>query len=71
VRSAWLFDRPTVLDGVEGLSRWVRLFAGFLLEGLDEAAFLAALEDSVRPALWRNGSWWADYRRLRLVAVKP
>jgi trans-aconitate methyltransferase len=71
VRSAWLFDRPTVLDGTAGLATWVRMFATFLLDGVDEAAFFPELEDRVRGALWRNGSWWADYRRLRLVAVKP
>ncbi|SHN34166.1 class I SAM-dependent methyltransferase [Cryptosporangium aurantiacum] len=71
VRSAWLFDRPTVLDGTAGLQNWVRMFATFLLDGLDEAAFFAALEERVRETLWRNGAWWADYRRLRLVAVKP
>lgn len=71
VRSAWLFDRPTVLDGTAGLENWVRMFATFLLDGVDEAVFFQALEDRVRGALWRNGAWWADYRRLRLVAVKP
>ncbi|GAA3385877.1 class I SAM-dependent methyltransferase [Cryptosporangium minutisporangium] len=71
VRSAWLFDRPTVLDGSAGLANWLRMFASFLLDGVDEATFLPALEDRVRDTLWRNGAWWADYRRLRLVAVKP
>ena len=71
VRSAWLFDRPTVLDGTAGLENWVRMFASFLVEGVDEGKFFAALEERVRGALWRNGAWWADYRRLRLVAVKP
>ncbi|MFI5956432.1 class I SAM-dependent methyltransferase [Cryptosporangium sp. NPDC051539] len=70
VRSAWLFDRPTVLDGTEGLANWVRMFGAFLLEGADDEKFVVELEDRVRDALWRNGSWWADYRRIRLVAVK-
>lgn len=70
-RTAWLFDRPTVLDGTEGLANWVRMFATFLFEGLDEGDFFPALEDRVRGDLWRNGTWWADYRRLRIVAVKP
>jgi trans-aconitate methyltransferase len=70
-RTAWLFDRPTVLDGTEGLANWVRMFATFLVEGLDDGDFFHAMEDRVRGDLWRNGSWWADYRRLRLVAVKP
>ena len=71
VRSAWLFDRPTVLDGTAGLENWVRMFAAFLLDGVDDGVFFRTLEDRVRGTLWRNGAWWADYRRLRLVAVKP
>ncbi|TQS46593.1 class I SAM-dependent methyltransferase [Cryptosporangium phraense] len=70
VRSAWLFDRPTVLDGTEGLANWLRMHAEFLLEGVDAEKFVGELEDRVRDRLWRNGAWWADYRRIRVVAVK-
>jgi hypothetical protein len=24
----------------------------------------------LRPALWREGKWYADYRRLRILAIK-
>jgi trans-aconitate methyltransferase len=71
VRSAWLFDRPTVLDGDHGLVDWCRMFGGFLLDGVDSSdEFLQALGERLRPALYRNGSWWADYRRLRVVALR-
>lgn len=72
VRAAWLFDRPTPLTGADGLGSWVRMFATSLLAGVTGTdAFLTALEQRLRPALYQDGSWWADYRRLRVVAVVP
>lgn len=72
---AALFDRPTRLEGGEvGLARWVRMFGGAFLERVPKArrdAFLVGVEDRLRASLFRDGSWWADYRRLRVVALKP
>ena len=69
-----LFDRPTPLEGGEGgLAAWLRMFAGPWLAGLSAAAAAAAIarvEEAVRPSLWRDGVWVADYRRLRVTAVR-
>jgi trans-aconitate 2-methyltransferase len=32
--------------------------------------FLLRVEELLHPNLFRDGQWWADYRRLRLVAYK-
>ena len=32
--------------------------------------YLRRVEDAVRSALFRDGGWVADYRRLRVVAVR-
>jgi trans-aconitate methyltransferase len=73
VRSARLFDRPTELeDGEDGLGNWIRMFGEEFFEGVPEeerAAIVGAIEDELRPALFREGTWVADYRRLRFVAV--
>ncbi len=74
VRFATLFDRPTPLDeGEQGLRNWLRMFAGAYFAALDEprreAAF-AAVEDRLRDELWQQDRWVADYRRIRVVAVK-
>jgi trans-aconitate methyltransferase len=74
VRAAWLFDRPTRLAGRDGIATWVAMFGSCLLDGIpdepaDRAAFHAQLAEWLRPALWRDGGWEADYRRLRIVAV--
>ncbi|MBZ5642362.1 MAG: methyltransferase domain-containing protein [Acidobacteriia bacterium] len=72
VRFITLFDRPTGLaDGAAGLRNWIAMFGSAYLEGLDAAQrenFLRRVEDFLRPDLFREEQWWADYRRLRLVA---
>lgn len=73
VRQANLFDRPTKLQGEDGLRTWLNMFgsgiAGTLTESQRNQAFDAAVE-RLRPTHYRDGAWWADYRRIRLVAVK-
>jgi trans-aconitate methyltransferase len=76
VRFALLFDRPTRLeDGERGLSAWVAMFvarAGFAdLDEVRREALVARAAEILRPALFRDGAWEADYRRLRIVAVRP
>jgi trans-aconitate 2-methyltransferase len=71
---AALFDRPTPLDGPDGLRRWVEMFGGTFLARIPPGRrdeFLARVEDAARPHLYRDGGWVADYRRLRVVAVRP
>lgn len=70
VRQAVLFDRPTELDG--GVESWLRMFGDEYFAALPEAEttdVIEAVADAVRPALYDDGTWVADYRRLRFVAV--
>jgi trans-aconitate methyltransferase len=72
VRFASLFDRPTPLEGPDGLKSWVRMFVRGVLDAVGagrEGEFLQAVEDAARPTLFRDGTWEADYRRLRVLAV--
>jgi trans-aconitate methyltransferase len=72
VRSAVLFDRPTPLDGADGLRDWVKMFRRPTLESLPSERreeFLQKVEEAAWPQLFREGGWVADYRRLRVVAV--
>lgn len=75
VRSAELFDRPTPLDGGEcGLRTWLDMFAADALETLSAESreeVIRDVVDNLRPVLFRDGTWVADYRRLRVVAVRP
>jgi trans-aconitate methyltransferase len=74
VTFATLFDRPTPLDGERGLRNWVVMFAREVLRQLPperQEAYLQRLEEELRPALYHDGRWHADYRRLRIVAQVP
>ena len=73
VMFAQLYDRPTPLKGKDGLINWVRMFGDGILSGLsavERAALLDQVQDRVRSQLYRDGQWLADYRRLRIVAIK-
>jgi hypothetical protein len=67
-----LFDRPTELDGgQEGLEAWLGMFGDELLSAVPEAerpSLVAAVEERLRDERLRDGTWVADYRRLRFVA---
>lgn len=75
VTLARLFDRPTVLDGGEaGLENWLAMFGDPLFAPLDESEHEAVVEAAIercREALFdaEQGTWTADYRRLRFVAT--
>ncbi|MGC2661662.1 MAG: methyltransferase domain-containing protein [Bryobacteraceae bacterium] len=73
VRTAQLFDRPTDLEGPDGMANWIRQFKWYYFEGLpleQRKQALAETVEELRPALYRDGRWVADYRRLRIFAVK-
>jgi trans-aconitate methyltransferase len=73
VRSALWFERPTRLEGEDGLRTWLELFCLPLLQALgqERADVVLGVERRCRAALFRDGSWWLDYTRLRVVASKP
>ena len=73
VTSIALIPRPTPLPGdVTGwLETFAESFTGVLPES-ERAAFLAEVQEALRPALCDDeGRWTADYVRLRFAATKP
>lgn len=73
VRFATLFDRPTVVEGENGLDDWLVMFGGKLFAGISEEKqreIREAAADRLRAVMFRDGNWIVDYRRLRIVAVK-
>lgn len=72
VRFAELFDRPTALEGESGLRDWVTMFARGVVDaaGPRREAFLDEVEAAGRAHLREAEGWTADYRRLRIVAVR-
>lgn len=74
VSEAFLFDRPTPLEGGEaGLHDWIETFAASLLQHVPpdrRPAVIQEVEEALRPTLFQSGVWQADYKRLRLKAIK-
>jgi trans-aconitate 2-methyltransferase len=73
VRTAQLFDRRTGLEGADGMENWIRQFKWYYLEVVPVEQRNQALAETIeelRPVLYKDGQWWADYRRLRITAVK-
>ncbi len=74
VTQAWHFDRPTKLeDGELGLRNWLAMFASSSLDQLSPEEYEAVsnqIEAQLRPILYREGDWHADYKRIRIVAIK-
>jgi SAM-dependent methyltransferase len=73
VREASLFDRPTPVDGEDGMENWLRMFCGRYFEGLGAESTKEKIRELVailRPDRFRDGVWTLDYRRLRVAAVK-
>ena len=68
------FDRPTPLSGGEdGLRNWLATFADNVIDMLPEdkrAEVIAETEKRLRAQAYRDGTWYADYRRIRVVAMK-
>jgi trans-aconitate 2-methyltransferase len=68
VRMAQLFDRPTPLEGEGGMEDWIKQFKSYYFEKLPPSV-LAEVVAELRPELYSEKGWVADYRRLRIVAV--
>lgn len=73
VKSAVLFDRPTKLEGDNGLSDWLHMFLKAPFVGMEDALreeIIASTVSALRDSLFHDGRWYADYVRLRCRAVK-
>jgi trans-aconitate methyltransferase len=73
VEQMWHFDRPTKLIGDEGMHAWIAQFAkhAFIhLNNNETEAVTNLAVDILKPNYFINGEWIADYRRLRVKAVK-
>lgn len=74
VTFAELWDRPTLLEGEDGYRNWLKGFRKPIVDAIptdeEREAVLQRAEVLARPHLYRDGAWYADYRRLRIVAWK-
>ncbi|MDQ8005958.1 MAG: methyltransferase domain-containing protein [Pedobacter sp.] len=69
----WLFDRPTQLVGEDGMQKWINQFAQHAFVNLNEEEATAVTSlaiEILKPTYFKDGQWTADYRRLRIKAIK-
>lgn len=67
------FDRPTPLEGMEGLRNWIYMFGQSLFKGIDEKSkdvIIERVEHALKPILFKDGRWVADYKRLIVIGIK-
>lgn len=67
------FDRPTPLQGEEGLTNWIRMFGDQLLNGVgekDKQLIIERVNNTLQGSLKKDGVWVADYKRIRVVGLK-
>jgi trans-aconitate 2-methyltransferase len=74
VRFAAHFDRPTELKDTEnGVKDWIRMFCLAFFNNVPETEMdtvLEEIQEMVRPTNYRNGTWYGNYKRLRIAATK-
>lgn len=71
--SVWLFDRPTKLEGENPIVDWFTIFGEAIHADVDEKCFAEAVrmaQVALEPMIRKEGVWYADYRRLRIVAKR-
>ncbi|WP_414545487.1 class I SAM-dependent methyltransferase [Nostoc sp. CCY0012] len=69
-----LFARPTALAEKEaGMANWLQMFASAFLAELSpeqQTQVISQIEQSLKPTLYSESTWTADYKRLRILAFK-
>ena len=67
------FDRPTELIGEDGMKNWIIQFAQAFFKNIPKEKAENIIEKAVvilKETNYENGKWYADYKRLRVKAIK-
>jgi trans-aconitate methyltransferase len=68
------FDRPTPLtDGEKGLNHWLDSFADDFFPEFpkeEKIVIYEKIKNKIQSTLYKDGIWEADYKRIRIVAIK-
>ena len=74
IRFAAHFDRPTQLQDTDnGIKDWLRMFGEAIFKDIPESkieSLLEEIQETLKPTHYKNHTWFADYKRLRIVATK-
>lgn len=67
------FERPTELSGEDGMKNWIIQFCTFFFKNIPAEEVEQIINKAVaylKTTNYKNGTWYADYIRLRIKAVK-
>lgn len=67
------FDRPTPLKGNNGMKHWFLMFCENFFVNIPSSVKNEILDEtqaSLKTTHFKNGAWSADYKRIRIIAVK-
>ncbi|RFU62601.1 SAM-dependent methyltransferase [Peribacillus saganii] len=67
------YDRPTPLDGDSGLRNWIKMFGSDFFAGIDQNIteyIITKVENNLKEILYKEGTWIADYKRIRVAGLK-
>ncbi len=74
VRTAVLIDRPTKLEnGEAGMREWLEMFGTAMFPNSEPAEaeqWILGTAERLKEELYDGAEWTADYRRIRIVAIK-
>lgn len=74
VKYAVLFDRPTKLQGENGLKDWIRMFVQTPFSVIEDGDIKETIIDTavndLRETLYKDGIWYADYVRIRMKTLR-
>ncbi len=68
------YERPTPLVGEDGIRNWLEMFSNNMFKNLtndEKEAIYSECERILRPQIYKENGWVADYWRLRFIAQKP
>jgi trans-aconitate methyltransferase len=67
------FDRITPLKGDQGIKDWFLMFGDYLFVDISDTEkddILDEVQDKLKVTHFKDGVWNADYKRIRIVALK-
>jgi trans-aconitate methyltransferase len=67
------YDRPTLLNGEEGLRNWIDMFAASIFESVPyemKDDVISRIENNLQETMYKDGNWFADYKRIRVIGLK-
>ncbi|MDT0677924.1 class I SAM-dependent methyltransferase [Autumnicola musiva] len=74
VKYAKHYDRPTELtDAKSGIKDWLEMFGKHFFDNVskeDVDQIILETEKALKPLLFKKNKWYADYKRLQIIAYK-